>query len=134
MKFLHSQVLCFTHTYHVLKTCLTHGYMVWCKVHSFINLYLHYEKRCFVTSFVAQFLNCNDHLQLMAFLHYECYRISCMNYNSYNSPYIQCRFFRQCIKANLPWGCRPLVSFKGWTRCRKKEFETLTSMPTSQGN
>jgi hypothetical protein len=38
------------------------------------------EKRCFAIGLATQLLSCNDHLQLIVFLHCECYRTSCMNY------------------------------------------------------
>ncbi len=41
---------------------------------------LHDEKKwCFAIGLATQFLSCNDHLQLIVFLHYECYQISCMS-------------------------------------------------------
>jgi hypothetical protein len=45
------------------------------------------RKGCFATGLTSQFLNCIRHLQLIIFIHCECYRTSC---KSCNSPYIQC--------------------------------------------
>jgi len=48
----------------------------------------HYEKKgCFAIGLVIQFLSCIRHLQLIVFIHCECYWTSC---KSCNSMYIQC--------------------------------------------
>jgi hypothetical protein len=49
---------------------------------------LHNEKkRSFAIGLAIQFLNCNDHLQFIVFLHCECHRTSCMS----------CRIAIHCI-------------------------------------
>jgi hypothetical protein len=54
------------------------------------NIQSHLKKRCFAIGLTTQFLSCNDHLQLIVFLHFECYWTSCMSCKSCNSSYIWC--------------------------------------------
>ncbi len=56
---------------------------------------LYYEKNgCFVIGLAIQVLICIGHLQLIIFMCYECYRISCKSCRNYNSPYIWCNSLR----------------------------------------
>jgi hypothetical protein len=48
------------------------------------------KKRCFAIDLATQFLICNDHLQLIVFLHYEWYQTSFMSCKRCNSPYRWC--------------------------------------------
>ncbi len=54
------------------------------------NIQSHLKKRCFAIGLATQFLSCNDHLQLIVFLHFECYWTSRMSCKSCNSSYIWC--------------------------------------------
>jgi hypothetical protein len=61
------------------------------------------KKRLFSIWPCNSILSCNDRLQFIIFLHYDCYQKSCMSCKSYNSLYI-------------------LVSFQGQTSSYTVEF------------